>query len=263
MEEKFRRKALARLVALILVFCAFLAYLSTFEPERVQVLGVYRYDWPELDGANVTLICEKLNSPDFMENYTVEMFPGGYDIARITPKNDIDVEVTFYDYQGDLNLNADGYMSLHPLRNDGDYEKLADRAAEHLSAVAAHIGYPIDPETLHWDDNDFATWPYFWIDVVFFALLAAIATYGFMFAYRKGWLLENYRVVPMNSDVLVGLGFIYCSAGLGLFMLRAMAYGAVNACVSGCLVVDFIFLVAGVYAINYGMHKYFQSPPAR
>jgi hypothetical protein len=88
MEEAFRKKALAGLIALIVIFATFSAYIFIIVPEKRPLYDTYM-DQGEavLDSMNYSELVQTFHDSKFLENYTVEPSPDSTDVLVIIPKN--------------------------------------------------------------------------------------------------------------------------------------------------------------------------------
>ena len=256
MEEKFRRKALAGLVALLVVFGGDCVYITSIEPEREAILYIsWDYMRPKLDSMNQTQYQAIFDNSSFLSNYSVEWGQGQYgDEFIIKVLGNPDVEIVLNHDNEDYYFMAIGYAESDALPGNENYRNLGDSTADELACVLGFLGHTVNPKALYWDDY-FSLFPDFERAFVFFGLLTLIIIYGFMIIYKKGWLLQNFRKTITNEDLVLGLAIMYIATVLGLINIWYMSASPEFFFSGNCLVLYGMFLILGYYAISMETRK--------
>ncbi|MDO9536905.1 MAG: hypothetical protein Q7J68_01130, partial [Thermoplasmata archaeon] len=215
MEKELRKKALVGLVALIVAFAAFCAYMFIVVPEKQAVYFTF-LDSNEavLDSLNYSELQQSFYEPAFLENYTVRPKTEGDEALDIIPKHNPDLVVSLLRDNEDIYLIAEVYITVGAFGGmGGRFSEIIPEFEEDIRAIARYMGHEEIAADFYWDDNDFTTFPNFILIFMFFGLMATVFTYSMIMTVRKGKVLEeffNYRFTDNNLSVAF---FIYLASG--------------------------------------------------
>ena len=251
MGEKFRKKALAGLAILIILFCIFSLYLFKFEPQREAVLFSFvQLNENAPNPLNYSNLQDKFNEPAFLENNTVTQLDMNYRYLEIVPKSNPDVVITLCWYQDEgFHFITEGYMLTGAFGAMGSYQELGNEMREEQTAVLEYIGQSDLAYNIEIEDYSYAAEPKFGHMFVFFAWLSLIILYVFLLAYRDGWLLANMKLIDTNVPIFFGVVSLYFSIGFGLMCAWATIANMILDERLICWIVPATFLIVGIYLI--------------
>ena len=218
MEEAFRRKALAGLAVLIILFCIFSLYLFLILPQREAVaFSIVNLDEVGQSPFDYSNLQEKFNETAFLENYTVTQLNVYNRYLEIVPKSNPDVVITLWRHEDlDFYFITEGYMLTGAFGQMESYQELKNEMRNEQIAVLEHIDRTDFADGLEIDDYSFAGEPRYGFVLAFFSLAAFIILLMFMMAFRQGWLLANLKLIFSNIPLFFGVVSLYFSIGFGL-----------------------------------------------
>lgn len=251
MEATFRRKAIAVLAALLLVFGGYCYFLVTVVPRSEAVVFTVIYSGNSaLDSWNFTELKSMYYQPAILMNYSVNPSPIDFDNLEIVPKNNSNVMIHLSQYDGEgFYFFAEGYMMVGAFGATGDWVELENEITYHLTIILGHIGHPELAQRLFWDDNDFAAYLSVFHIFGFFGFTALIIMFVFMVVFRKGWLLVNIKLIDRNVPIFFGTCALYLSFGFGLFCAWVTATGVGPDERLVCWAVPAVFFTTGLYLL--------------
>jgi hypothetical protein len=257
MEKKFRRKALAGLVILLLAFGGYCAYLTQVQTESASILSAF-VDEEEsaLDYLNDSVLLDYFYSSDFLENFTVSNMTE-YGMLEMIPKDNPDIVITLRrsNYDNDLFLIATGYANVGALSTEKRFVTLKQDIHDVLERVLEYIGHGELAERITYDDDDFATLTLEMRVIAFIGLLTLIIVFVFMMIYKRGWLLENYRIIGDTVNMFFGLGLIFVTTSILLLGIFGMIVDPEVDFRIGCLALVPVLFILGVYLVGKDIRK--------
>ena len=248
MEKELRRKSMAVLVVLILLFCSFSFYLFIILPHREAVsMGWVTLDETDLNYSEIKV---KFSEPSFLENFTVTEINSNYVYFEIVPKSNPDVVMTLYkEQEGNLTLYTDGYMLTGAFGKMENSQELRNEMVEEQAAVLEYIGQPAPIDDSGIDDSSIAGEPRYGLMLAFFGFAALIILLVFMMIFRQGWLLANAKLIATNIPIFFGVVSLYFSIEFGLICAWATFTGTGPDETLICWTVPAAQLIVGTYLI--------------